>query len=172
MEYRFSLLTAYPDVLRVGQRLLEENSMWALEPSVENITAELWADAVSAPDTAVIEGYINGEAAGVELIRPFCPISQCGFYAGVGYRKFFKQGVALARKGMLFFFAHYDCKSLIAQVPVTNRHIFRIARELGFIPLSEERIPGLMWYGKKKKFVDGRLFLVTEHSLKQAEGGY
>lgn len=168
MELSYRFLTERVDLTSVADRFIEEGSFWALEPSLEDVSAEDWAEAASAPDVGVIGVEADGEPAGIAIIRPFCPLSQCGEIALAAFRTFSPLAVPLARGVVEHIFTTLDCVSLIGKVPDPNRHAKRLCEACGFVPLGH--VPGLMWYARKRAFVGGWLYMATPETLKRKKG--
>ena len=148
-------------------RLRDGGLLWAFDCEWEEPSLERWMRVCSRPDVLLLEGLVDGVAAGLMKIAPFQERTLCGEVGVAAYRGFFAPAAWLARGACLWCFAHLDCVSLLGRVAVPNRHALRMAPQVGFRELC--RVPGMCWYGRKQRFVDGALLLATPESVQACE---
>lgn len=147
-------------------RLAEQDLLWALFPEMESVSLGQWRELMAGP-VLILGGYVRGHSAGYLSVRPFMGRSQCGEAGVTALRPWFARAAEMARGAFLWAFEHLDCVSLVGRVAAPNRHILRMAPLVGFRELG--RIPGMCWYARKRKFVDGVLMIATPESVKAAE---
>lgn len=148
-------------------RLRDGGLLWAFDCEWEEPSLERWMRVCTRPDVLLLEGLVDGVAAGLMKIAPFQERTLCGEVGVAAYRGFFAPAAWLARGACLWCFAHLDCVSLLGRVAVPNRHALRMAPQVGFRELC--RVPGMCWYGRKQRFVDGALLLATPESVQACE---
>lgn len=146
-------------------RLAEQDLMWALFPEMESISLCQWREIMAGP-VLILGGFIGGRSAGYLSVRPFMGRTLCGEVGVTALRPWFSRAARLSRGAFLWAFRHLDCVSLVGRVAAPNRHILRMAPEVGFRELG--RIPGMCWHARKRKFVDGVLLLATPESVRES----
>lgn len=148
--------------------LKAENTLWAIWPEHgDECTEEEFCTAMGAPDVLVLAGNIDGDPAGVLTLRPFCSdLTQCGEVGLMALRKYFSLAAPLCRSALLWCFDNMDLRSMVGRVAVPNRHVLAMLGQVGFSKAA--KIPGLMWYGRKKDFVDGWLVTATRETVERS----
>lgn len=149
-------------------RLAEQGLLWALFPEMETLSLNQWREIMAGP-ALILGGFVDGHLAGLLSVRPFMGRTQCAEAGVTALRPWFARAADLSRGAFLWAFERLDCVSLVGRVAAPNRHILRMAPLVGFQELG--RIPGMCWYARKRKFVDGVLLLATPESVK-ASGAF
>lgn len=167
MERSYRILGNEADFGRVFRRLEREGLFWALDCEWEEPDLPRWLRSCRREDVLMLEGLVDGEPAGLLKLSPFMARTRCGEVGVAAYRDFFRHAAWLARGACLWCFERMDCAALTGRVAAPNRHALRMAPRVGFRELG--RVPGMCWYGKKQKFVDGVIMLATPDSVREAE---
>lgn len=166
MKMIYTVLLHESQYRALYERLCKEDLLWAVWPDVdaEDWTPEVFVGLLSMPDTLVLGGYIDGVLAGIMTLRPVAARSLTAEIGLTGFRSYFAQAEDLCRGALLWACTHLDVASFLGRVAAPNRHITRMLSCLGFRELG--RVPGMYWYTRKQKFVDGVLVLATPDSVR------
>jgi len=151
----------------IYERLRAENLLWTVYPEMD---PEQWSFEyfLSFHQTPVhtLAGYIDGEMAGVQFLWPFRDSyrTQCAEIGLTAFRPYFAHAVPLCRGALLWACENLEPASIIGRVAAPAHHIMRLLGCLGFQPLG--LIPGLLWYTRRQRHVDGWLVMATPESIK------
>ena len=145
-----------------------ENILWALWPEHGmTCTEEEFCAAMGREDMLVLLGRIDGDAAGVLTLTPFCSDrTQCGEVGLAARRKYFPAAAPLCRSALMWCFDNMDLRSMVGRVACPNRHILAMLEQVGFS--KAVKLEGLMWYERQQKFVDGWLVTATRESVERS----
>ena len=166
MEMAYTVLLHKSQYHALYDRLREENLLWAVWPDVDagDWTPDVFINLLSRPDTLVLGGAIDGAPAGVMTLRPVTARSLTAEIGLTAFRHYFARAEDLCRGALLWACEHLDVASFLGRVAIPNRHILRMLSCLGFRELG--RVPGMCWYTRKQKCVDGALVLATPDSIR------
>ena len=148
--------------------LRRDNTLWALWPDVD---ADEWTpDALGAmlsrDDVLTVRGEIDGAPAGVMTMHPVMRRTLTAEIGVAAFRPYFPYAAALCRGALLWACGRIKPASFLGKVAAPNRHALRLLGQVGFSELG--RVPGLCWYTRKQRFVDGVLVMATPESIKNA----
>lgn len=145
-----------------------ENILWAMWPEHGmTCTEEEFCAAMGREDVLVLLGRVDGDAAGVLTLTPFCSDrTRCGEVGLCGRRKYFSMAAMLCRSALLWCYDNLELRSMVGRVPCPNRHILRMLEAVGFSRAA--KLEGLVWYERQQKFVDGWLVTATRESIERS----
>ena len=168
MDMTYRILVDEDDYRSLYARLRAENLLWAFWPDVDpgDWSCDRMARMLSRPDELVVAGYADGTLAGLMLVWPFSARSNCAEVGLTAFRGFFPVAAGLCRGALLFACDELNPASFVGRVPAPSRHILRMLGQVGFCEIA--RIPGLCWYTRKQRFVDGVLAMATPDSIRAA----
>ena len=168
MEMAYELMTE-TDVRLLYACLQAEGILWALVPDVPEISEEQFVADMMRDDVYPLAGYVDGELAGCLTLRPFDGRNtNCAEVGVTARRKFFRVAAPLCRGALIHAADVLQPSSFIGRVAEPNHHILRMLSSVGFEKLR--RIPGLVYYGRKQRYVDGWLVLATPETVRTSEG--
>lgn len=173
-EYAYRRICAPEEHAEIYRRLRDEDLLWPLFSEIEpdewseelyvrmlgpNSMCETWA------------GYVDGAMAGIAYLWPFdfshrTRIAEIGLTA---FRDYFGQAARLARGCLVEICEAHNRQdrlvaSIVGRVPAPNRHILAMLEQLGFSRLC--RLPGMFWFTRLQRHVDGWLVQATPESIK------
>lgn len=167
MTYRSILPEDAKTLESIYERLKAEDLLWTVYPEVDpqEWTLARFLSIHTAP-LHVLAGYIDGEMAGVMLTWPFreslrSRVAEIGLSA---FRRHFAQAVPLCKGALLWAVENLHPTAIIGRVACPSRHILALLSQVGFSKLG--KIPGLCWYTRQQKHVDGWLVMATPESIK------
>lgn len=169
MTYSYDILREdeADEAVAIYEWMEAEGTLEACEPEGDILTADEWVRRrVFAWGSCLVRGYIDGELAGVMLVHAWSRRGACAEVGVAAFRKYFAYGVPLSLGAFDWLFKNHRCKSLVARVPVTNRHILRMCGACGFTDLGV--LPGLFYSDRKGKIIDGHLLLATPDTVARA----
>jgi len=171
----FKVLVSASDFSAVFNALKRDGLLWTVYPEVD---AEDWSLdlflAYCGPETATwtLAGYVDGELSGCMWLWPFRG-ALCGRCAEIGvtaFRGHFRDAERLVFGALDKACRELDVASFIGRVPVHSRHVLAMHERVGFSILG--RVPGLMWYTRKKRPCDGYLMMATPETIAEARARF
>ncbi len=167
----YRIVTKEADLLAIFNALKADDLLWTVYPEVD---AEDWSFdlflAFCGPGTVTwtLAGYVDGDLAGVLWLWPFrgALAGRCGEIGVTAFRKHFKDAERLVRGALEKACDELDVASIIGRIPCYSRHVLAMHSRLGFCRLG--KVPGLMWYTRKRRPVDGWLVMATPESIRLA----
>lgn len=167
-EMTYSLLIHERQYRAIYARMHAERLLWAAWPDVAAAewTAEEFCRRLGREEMYVLGGCIDGEPAGVLLLWPVSGRTLCAEVGLTAYRRFFPQARELARGALLHACVELSLSAILGRVAAPNRHILRMLGGLGFAELG--RVPGMIWYAARERFVDGVLVMATPDSIRNS----
>ena len=153
---------------QIYRRMNEEGLLWAAYPEID---AEEWSEEgyirmMARDDVLCLAGYIDNEIGGVMTLYPAVSKTRTAVIGLTAFRDYFRQAVPLCMGALLWACATQDIESILGRVAAPNRHILRLLNSLGFE--EKLRVPGMTWYTKKQKFVDGVIVMATPDTIREA----
>jgi len=149
-------------------RLMKERIMWAYWPQHgDNSTLEHWMAVATIPETFPMALLYNDELVGFSHNFPAYYMSRCMAVNPAMFRKFFPLGSAGFWNASAWILNELDCVSLLGYIPVRNRHIAVMLKNLGYNVIG--KIPGFIYYARLKRYDDVYVSIATRESLLQAK---
>lgn len=164
-EMTYSLLLHEAQYREIYARMRTERLLWAAWPDIaaREWTPEDFCRRLGRPDIYVLGGYIDRELAGVLLLWPVAQRTLCAEIGLTAFRRFFPQARDLCAGALRHACRELGITAILGRVAAPNRHILRMLGGLGFTELG--RVPGMIWYAARQKFVDGVLVMATPASI-------
>lgn len=167
MEMTYKVLLHEADYRAIYEAMREDDTLWSAWPDIDpdEWTPEIVVRLMSRPDVLVLGGAIDGVPAGFMTLHP---VTQRTLTAEIGvaaFRPFFRQAAALCRGALLWACDNLELSSFLGKVAAPNRHVLAMLGQVGFYELG--RVPGLFWYTRKQRFVDGVLVMATPESIRK-----
>lgn len=162
---------SYTVFTREGQyrtlyRIMEEHDLlWAAWPEVDAWTEDAFVARLMAQGMYVLGGEVDGRPAGAMVLWPFGEATLVAEVGLTAFRPYFKEAVPLCRGAFRYVMETFNPKptAFVGRVAVCHRHILRLLSRMGFCEVA--RLPGLMWHGRKKAFVDGALVMARPEKI-------
>lgn len=177
MAMTYKVLIDEQEFSALFDRLQAENLFWCLTPDRMHWGKDAWLKTYMADGVMVLAGYIDGELAGFMTVFPyrFHAATLCAEIGLCSFRDYVRQAVPLCLGALTWAFGHLDVKTLVGHVPDCNHHVMRMLEAVGF--RKQCLLPGLIWYDRKARFVDGWFVTadrlsVTSASLEEHKYGW
>lgn len=156
--------------LRTLYRIMEEQDLlWAAWPEVDAWTENAFVERLMAPGMYVLGGEVDGKPAGAMVLWPFGEATLVAEIGLTAFRPYFKEAIPLCRGAFQFVMDTFEPApaAFVGRVALCHRHILRLLSRMGFEGVA--RLPGLMWHGRKKAFVDGALVMARPEAIFRKE---
>lgn len=167
MEMTYKVLLHEADYRAIYTVMLEDDTLWAAWPDIDRDewSPEVLVRFMSRPDVLVLGGDVDGVPAGFMTLHPVTPRTMTAEIGVAAFRPFFGQAAALCRGALLWACENLELTSFLGKVAAPNRHVLAMLGQVGFRELG--RVPGLFWYSRKQRFVDGVLVMATPESIQK-----
>lgn len=167
MEMTYKVLLHEADYRAIYEAMREDDTLWSAWPDIDpdEWTPEIVVRLMSRPDVLVLGGAIDGLPAGFMTLQAVSRRSMTAEIGVAAFRPFFRQAAALCRGALLWACDNLELSSFLGKVAAPNRHVLAMLGQVGFRELG--RVPGLFWYTRKQRFVDGVLVMATPESIRK-----
>lgn len=177
MEMTYKVLTDHQEFSDLFDKVQAENLFWCLTPERAHWEKDDWMRAYMADGVLVLAGYLDGELAGFMTVFPyrFHKATLCAEIGLCSFRAYVKRAVPLCLGALRWAFDNLDVKTLVGHVPDCNHHVMRMLESVGFH--RQCLLPGMIWYDRKARFVDGWFvkadrLSVTSASIEEEKYGW
>lgn len=158
-RYSYTVFTREGQYRTLYRIMCEQDLLWAAWPEVDEWTEDSFVARLMRPGVYVLGGEVDGMPAGAMVLWPFGEATLVAEVGLTAFRPYFKEAVPLCRGAFRHVMKTFNPApaAFVGRVAGCHRHILRLLSRMGFEEIG--RLPGLMWHGRKKAFVDGALVL-------------
>ena len=144
-------------------KMQEQGLLSSAMSCVDDPTLERWRE-ITAKGVLLLCENEAGDLLGCGHFTPFRGnVWEFDFTA---YREAFHIAPRMAQGGFLWIFEHCGASAIVGFCAEPNRQAWHLARACGFIIMGT--IPGLCWFSRRKKFVNGVMVMATPQSVEDA----
>lgn len=167
MEMTYKVLLHEADYRAIYKIMRQDGTLCTAWPDIDpdEWTPEIMVRFMSRPDVLVLGGAVDGVPAGFMTLHAVGQRTMTAEIGVAAFRPFFRQAAALCRGALLWACDNLELASFLGKVAAPNRHVLAMLGQVGFQELG--RVPGLCWYTRKQRFVDGVLVMATPESIRE-----